>query len=130
MALITSEADSMIPTLHTARFLAVALVLCLTPPLSAHAVLVEASPPARASVSGPDIDVRLRFNSRIDGPRSRVDLVLPDKSVRELVLETQPAPEVLTSRARGLAAGAYRLRWQVLASDGHITRGEYAFSVK
>jgi len=29
----------------------------------------------------------------------------------------------------GLAAGAYRLRWQVLASDGHITRGEIPFTV-
>jgi methionine-rich copper-binding protein CopC len=28
-----------------------------------------------------------------------------------------------------LAAGAYRLRWQVLASDGHITRGEIPFTV-
>jgi methionine-rich copper-binding protein CopC len=28
-----------------------------------------------------------------------------------------------------LAPGDYRLRWQVLAYDGHITRGEIPFTV-
>jgi methionine-rich copper-binding protein CopC len=28
-----------------------------------------------------------------------------------------------------LLPGEYRLRWQVLASDGHITRGEISFAV-
>jgi methionine-rich copper-binding protein CopC len=28
-----------------------------------------------------------------------------------------------------LLPGEYRLRWQVLASDGHITRGEIPFAV-
>jgi methionine-rich copper-binding protein CopC len=29
----------------------------------------------------------------------------------------------------GLGSGAYRLRWQVLAVEGHITRGDIPFTV-
>jgi methionine-rich copper-binding protein CopC len=39
------------------------------------------------------------------------------------------APDVIGARAAGLPPGAYRLRWQVLAIDGHITRGDIPFRV-
>lgn len=116
------------------RFLPAALGLALlivnAPPAGAHAILVEAAPAATSTVAGPDLAIRLRFNSRIDGPRSRLTLVLPDGRSRALALEPQTAPEVLTARAAALTHGAYKLRWQVLAADGHITRGEVPFQVK
>jgi methionine-rich copper-binding protein CopC len=109
---------------------ALGLLLALPPAALAHAILLEASPAAKSIVAGPDVAIRLRFNSRIDGARSHLSLIFPDASVRALASESQQAPEVLTARARGLAAGAYRLRWQVLAADGHITRGEVHFRVR
>jgi methionine-rich copper-binding protein CopC len=36
---------------------------------------------------------------------------------------------VLTARIAGIQPGSYRLRWQVLALDGHITRGDIPFTV-
>jgi len=110
--------------------LGLTLVLAIPRLASAHAILVAASPAAKSTVQGPDLAVRLRFNSRIDGARSHLSLRLPDKTVRDLPLDPQDAPEVLAAHAKGLAAGAYRLRWQVLAADGHITRGEIPFQVK
>ena len=97
---------------------------------AAHAILLEATPAVNATVSGPEVSIKLRFNVRIDGGRSRLTLALPDKSSRALELRPQPAPDTLVAGAAGLGAGAYRLRWQVLASDGHITRGEVPFNVK
>lgn len=82
------------------------------------------------SVSGPDIDVELRFNSRIDAARSRLTLVLPNRKLRPLSLLAPVTPATLDARVTGLASGDYRLRWQVLASDGHITLGEIPFQVK
>jgi methionine-rich copper-binding protein CopC len=41
----------------------------------------------------------------------------------------QPSPDVLSATGHGLTKGAYVLRWQVLADDGHITRGEVPFHV-
>jgi methionine-rich copper-binding protein CopC len=107
-----------------------ALVFALTSAAFAHAVLLEATPGANSAIAGPDVDVQLRFNSRIDAGRSRLTVVLPDKSVRALALESQSSPATLTSRATGLASGSHILRWQVLAADGHISRGEVPFAVR
>ena len=96
---------------------------------AAHAVLLEASPAAGASVKAPDLDIRLRYNVRVEADRSRVSLLLPDKSVKALTIEQQSSPDTLTAKAAGLVPGDYRIRWQVLASDGHITRGEVPFTV-
>ena len=109
---------------------AMALSLAVTPLVWAHAVLMEATPSANASVPGPDIAVQLRFNSRIDAARSRLSIVPPGRGVRPLPLAPQASPETLNSRLTGLASGMYLLRWQVLSADGHITRGEVPFQIK
>jgi methionine-rich copper-binding protein CopC len=96
---------------------------------AAHAVLLEATPAASATIKGPDVAIRLRYNVRIESGRSRLSLLLPDKSVKALTIGQQPSPDVLTAQAAGLIPGEYRVRWQVLASDGHITRGEVPFTV-
>ena len=105
-------------------------LVALAPAVWAHAILLEASPAKNGSIAGPDIQIHLKFNSRIDGGRSQISLVLPDSTTRTLTIEKQDTPAVISARATGLKTGAYHLRWQVLASDGHITRGEYAFDVK
>ncbi len=54
-----------------------------------------------------------------------------------LVVESSPTvdgsvrgPEIeLRATASGLRPGTYKLRWQVLAIDGHITRGDIPFRV-
>jgi len=95
----------------------------------AHAILVDAIPAANSTVAGPSIPIKLRFNVRIDAKRSRLELVGPEKT-STLLSATQPSPDMLQAVAGGLKAGAYSLRWQVLAADGHITRGEIPFNVK
>jgi methionine-rich copper-binding protein CopC len=97
---------------------------------SAHAILLEATPSANSKVAGPEITIRLRFNSRIDAQRSRLTLILPDGSSRKLELLPQQPPDILKSQASGLSAGNYHLQWLVLATDGHITRGEFPFEVQ
>jgi|SRR5579859_121856 len=110
-------------------FLAVAVWL-LSPSFSpAHAVLVESSPALKSSVSGPDVPLKLRFNVRIDAARSRLTLVDPEGASQTLEISKQDSPEIISAEAKGLHPGLYRIRWQVLASDGHITRGEIPFTV-
>jgi methionine-rich copper-binding protein CopC len=110
--------------------IALVVLLLITTPASAHAVLVEAKPAANGSVAGPDVSVELRFNSRIDSVRSQLTLVLPDQTLRAISLQPSANPATLDAHITGLGAGEYRLRWQVLAADGHITRGEVPFQVK
>jgi methionine-rich copper-binding protein CopC len=96
----------------------------------AHAVLLSSTPQKNASVSGPDITINLKYNSRVDGARSTFSLLKPDGTVVKVDTPAQVAPDVLSATGHGLTKGAYVLRWQVLASDGHITRGELPFQVQ
>jgi copper resistance protein C len=96
----------------------------------AHAVLVASTPAAHATVKGPEIAVHLKFNSRIDGAHSRLYLVDAKGKVQTLTLSPQDSPETLAAQNIKVAVGAYTVRWQALASDGHITRGEIPFVVQ
>jgi methionine-rich copper-binding protein CopC len=108
----------------------IVLAMVLMRQAAAHAILVEEFPAANSVVSGPNVPLKLRFNVRIDALRSRLVLSLPDGSSRELKITPQDSPEILAAHADNLEPGAYRLHWQVLASDGHITQGDVLFQVK
>jgi methionine-rich copper-binding protein CopC len=42
-------------------------------------------------------------------------------------MSSATGPDSLAAEIEGLVPGRYRLRWQVLAVDGHITRGDIPF---
>jgi hypothetical protein len=104
-------------------------VLLLARTAIAHAILVESSPAINATVSGPNVPIKLRFNVRIDATRSRLTLVKPDASTRLLTIAKDAPADTLVTQAQVLKPGEYRIRWQALATDGHITRGEIPFKV-
>jgi methionine-rich copper-binding protein CopC len=106
-----------------------AAVFLMARSVVAHAILLESSPSINTTVAGPAIPVKLRFNVRIDATRSRLTLVKPDASTQSLAISRDAPADTLASQAQGLSSGEYRIRWQVLASDGHITRGEIPFKV-
>ena len=105
------------------------LLTAIAQPVWAHAVLMQSTPKLNSTVKGPDVPIWLKFNVRVDGGRSRLHLIAPDGSPISVEALKQTAPDILESRATGLKAGTYKLQWQVLASDGHISRGEVAFTV-
>ena len=109
--------------------LTVVALLCSASTAYGHAIVLSATPSPHEVISGPDILVKLRFNSRVDAKRSRLILISPDGEQRSLTITEPLSSDSLESQASGLKAGSYILRWQVLASDGHITRGEVPFSV-
>jgi len=109
---------------------AVAILLTAGRLIEGHAILKESSPAANTTVAGPDVSITLKYNVRVDSERSKIQLSRPDESVTELPLVKQVSPDTLSSKATGLVPGAYKIQWQVLAPDGHITRGVVPFSVK
>lgn len=116
------------------RILAVILLLTAASAFTAgtaaaHAVIIDSVPAVDAVVAG-DSDVSLHFNSRIDHQRSRLTLIAPDGGASSLTIALDSPPDIVAAKLTGLAPGQYRLRWQVLAIDGHLTRGDIRFSVK
>jgi len=111
--------------------LVLGLIACFCAlPAWAHAILLGATPAANQVVNGRSIPVQLHFNSRIDGKRSRLALTGPDGHERALAIDGQPSPDTLTANTGSLIPGSYVIRWQVLAEDGHITRGELPFQAQ
>lgn len=97
-------------------------------PARAHAILVDSTPAIDARVGAGDVALRLRFNSRVDRGRSRLTLIRADKSPVVLPILPDGSDDILRSHV-ALAPGVYIVRWQVLAIDGHITRGDVPLTV-
>jgi methionine-rich copper-binding protein CopC len=114
-------------------FVAAATALNLILPLTAlaHAILLDSTPREDAVISDRNVTVQLAFNSRVDQSRSTLTLEGPDHdSTQVAVAKDTTQPAKLSSRIADLKPGVYKLHWQVLAIDGHITRGMISFSVR
>ena len=133
MPIAESKASRLLVTARQRKFLhalLIAAILWVNPGLVwAHAIVVESTPKMNGVVTGPMLEIKLRFNSRIDGSRSKLMLISADGISRALNLSQQKSPDSLAAEVTNLNPGKYQLHWQVLASDGHITQGNIPFSV-
>ena len=112
-----------------AMAVAVGLAIAGAPPALAHAVIVSASPTADQHVAAGKVAVRIEFNTRIDKERSRLQVTAPAGDKADIPIDQAGEPNVVVGTTADLSPGAYVLRWQVLAIDGHITRGDIPFIV-
>src|SRR5262245_61018037 len=114
------------------RNLAAALVALMvggTVPAWAHAVIVSAVPTAEQHVAAGKLAIRLEFNSRIDKARSRLQISAQGGDKANVPIDPAGEPNILSGTTGDLTPGNYMLHWQVLAVDGHITRGDISFVV-
>ncbi len=121
-----------LPAALVAALLVPALLVpaLLVPGLArAHAILLSSQPEPGGSAPAGAITLEFRFNSRIDHGRSRLTLTAPDETQSVLPIAPDTPPDILRARA-DLKPGSYAVRWQVLAIDGHITRGDVPFTVR
>lgn len=109
--------------------IAVAALVFVPIQAMAHAILMQSSPAAGASVPEGKLAMTFRYNSRIDRARSRLTLTRPDQSQAVLPIDPDGPPNLLQTTTDLSVPGAYVVRWQVLAIDGHITRGDVPFAV-
>jgi methionine-rich copper-binding protein CopC len=96
---------------------------------SAHAILLQSMPAANSSIAAGKVDMTFRYNSRVDRARSRLTLTAPDHTQSVLKIIPEGPPDTLQASMELTGPGAYVVRWQVLAIDGHITRGDVPFTV-
>ncbi len=113
-----------------APLLALGAAPLLPRPAAAHALVLSSTPAPGARLGAAPAKVVLRFNSRIDHGRSRMTLFGPDNQPQPLALAPETDPALVEAPLPAtLGAGSFRLRWQVLAVDGHITRGDIFFTL-
>jgi len=117
-----------LPTVPPRRLLIASLLLLAPAAAQAHAILEESDPPQDGSIPAGTVVLQVRFNSRIDHARSRLMLTRPDKSQTALPIRQAGPPDIVVATA-DLTPGAYVVRWNVLATDGHLTRGDVRFTV-
>jgi methionine-rich copper-binding protein CopC len=111
------------------RTLLIAALLTLAAaPAFAHAILIDSNPVPQSHLPAGHLSVSLRYNSRIDAGRSKLTLVRPDHTSTRLTQTDSGKPQIL-SAALDLTPGDYVIKWQVLATDGHITRGDVPFTI-
>jgi methionine-rich copper-binding protein CopC len=111
------------------RHALIAVLLAASPlPAAAHAILIDSQPASGATIAPGPTRLVLRFNSRIDQGRSRLELRRGGAKPAPLRLAPS-GPDTLQADAT-LAPGAWTVRWQVLAIDGHITRGDVPLTVQ
>lgn len=100
-------------------------------PIFAHAILLHSTPKPNEVLAGPAVTLALTFNSKVDQARSSLVLEKADHSTSKVTINLDPgSPERLTGKVSSLTPGPYTLHWQVLAVDGHITRGDVPFQIK
>ena len=118
----------MSPRHRFGSFLVAGLCAFASMAASAHAILVDSSPKANGTLTAGHVQMVFKYNSKIDQHRSRLVLIDPDKKETVLTIVTGSKSNELDTSA-DLTPGAYTLRWQALALDGHITRGDLPFTV-
>ncbi len=122
-----SQNAAMFSLMRTACLTVLAAFL-LASPARAHAILLDSDPAPRAQIPPGPVVFRLHYNSRIDHARSRLTLIAADRTETRLPIEDSSIADGITT-ALDAAPGAWTIRWQVLALDGHITRGDVPFAV-
>ena len=97
----------------------------------AHAHLTTAAPAPGATVAAPPTEVAITFDEEVE-PKFSTIAVTDAHGAR---VDTGPAHLTggdelhLAVPLKPLAAGAYKVVWHALSTDGHKTKGSFAFTL-
>ncbi|MHB8647337.1 MAG: copper resistance CopC family protein, partial [Thermomicrobiales bacterium] len=121
-----------IASLASALIVALTGLMIVSASVSAHVALVAATPVPGSTVGQPPVMIRIRFD-QIPDPKFN-DITLLDTSGMRVAggsateNASDPAVVEVVVKAR-LAPGLYTVAWQILAPDGHLTKGNYSFTL-
>ncbi len=113
--------------------LAAVLAAVIATSASAHAVLVSSTPKDGATVKAAPKQAVLHFNAKIDKKVTKVTLL--DAKGHKIALTTPKngytagKPADLIVPLPTLKPGTYRLEYEVMATDGHVTPGLIRFTI-
>jgi copper transport protein len=109
---------------------ALAAVLLLPAPASAHAKVVSLDPAPGTVLSAPPQVVRIEFSEPVTPFGRGIDIYAPDgRRLSGTAIPQGTALVVGLGDYSGSPEGTYLVVWRVVAQDTHPSRGSYTFSV-
>lgn len=96
--------------------------------LSAHAFIKKSNPQAESELKQSPGEIRITFTEKIDTKLSDATL-LTDQGDAIDADQTTEDDETIVLKPPALKDGVYKVKWQVLSVDTHVTEGSFRFSV-
>ncbi len=123
----------MFPALVLPLTLASALIASPREAWSAlHLRLLRSEPAADTTLATPPAAVRLWFSQRVEAKTTSVRVTGPGEAALDLapVLVDTAAKGPVVAAIRGtVTPGRYAVAWRTMARDGHVIKGDFAFTV-
>ncbi len=109
---------------------ALVLASALAPaPLRAHAYPIVVVPADGAVLREPPREIRIQFTEGIELEFSRIDVKNAAGEKVSAGNLRRIADDTVAVAVKALGPGAYRIEWQVLSVDTHVTDGVLRFTV-
>ncbi|MDF2658018.1 MAG: copC [Paenibacillus sp.] len=109
-------------------FLVMLIVLGIAAPAGAHANLERSTPLQDAELKEPPGEIRIQYTENIDPKLSTI--TLEDENGAKVTGELHSEKgNVLLYKVGKLDNGIYKVKWQVLSVDTHVTEGSFRFSI-
>lgn len=114
----------------TRGWLAAALVVGATAVGLAHMKMEKSLPAADSTITSKPAKVQLWFTQAPDKAVSRITLSGPSGEVKLGPVEVGADKSISAAVQGATPDGAYKVAWQAAGDDGHVQKGEYAFTVR
>jgi len=109
---------------------ALTLLVLSAAPAAAHPALVSSEPLAGYALDAPPEQLLLRFSEPVQLAARPLELIADDGTAVPLQVVQEDGGAVLRGAVDGkVRPGRYALRYDVVAADGDVVRGDVAFSV-
>ena len=128
--MVPSQTLTSIRWMHVLALTALLLVAPMASAAQGHAHLIEASPEQDETLVAMPDEVVLTFDEPVEPAGDALLLVAPDGTERALDVSSDRSPEELRADLdEPLEVGEHTLAWRIVAQDGHVQEGTYAFVV-
>jgi copper transport protein len=101
----------------------------VAPPAGAHATLQSSQPAQQSSVDRAPTELLLRFDQSVTIVDRSIEVMASDGTRVSGPVTAADGGRVMRASLRGVARGAYTVRWRELSADGHIGAGVFTFGV-
>jgi len=97
--------------------------------VDAHAQIQRSSPAAESELSSAPREIRITYTENINGDLSTATLWTESGDSVSVKLSTENDNVLILTPSSDLADGVYKVKWQVLSVDTHVTEGSFRFAV-